>query len=211
MAPRPKAPLDRFLAKVDKAGPLPERAPHLGPCWIWTGYTQPNGYGMMAIGSRTDGTRKQVFIHRWSHEHFIGPIPETFTVDHKCFVPSCARPEHLEAVPHRVNLLRGDTVTARNAAATHCPAGHPYEGDNLRVRANGDRVCKQCHRDKERARWQARNPNAATAPGDRTHCPQGHPYSGENLIVRSNGCRACRECSNARRRTGRPTGRPRKG
>ena len=25
----------RLLAKVDKNGPLPEKRPELGPCWVW--------------------------------------------------------------------------------------------------------------------------------------------------------------------------------
>ena len=27
---------------------------------------------------------------------------------------------------------------------THCPQGHPYSGDNLRIRANGNRACRIC-------------------------------------------------------------------
>lgn len=46
---------------------------------------------------------------------------------------------------------------------THCPRGHPYSGDNLKyyTHPNGrftQRVCKQCHREREREarRWQAK-------------------------------------------------------
>lgn len=27
---------ERFWAKVDKNGPMPEGRPDLGPCWLWT-------------------------------------------------------------------------------------------------------------------------------------------------------------------------------
>jgi len=42
-----------------------------------------------------------------------------------------------------------------NAAKTHCPNGHPYSGDNLRIAqcSTGERrVCRQCVRDKARER-----------------------------------------------------------
>lgn len=35
---------------------------------------------------------------------------------------------------------------ARNRAKTHCPAGHPYAGDNLIVMPNGERRCRTCRR-----------------------------------------------------------------
>jgi hypothetical protein len=35
---------------------------------------------------------------------------------------------------------------------THCPRGHPYEGENLYVRPNGGRKCRTCNRDAERER-----------------------------------------------------------
>lgn len=33
------------------------------------------------------------------------------------------------------------------ARKTHCPKGHPYEGDNLYVTANGNRKCRACRAD----------------------------------------------------------------
>src|SRR5690348_8449196 len=43
--PRPSS-LDRFWAKVDKNGPVPEYRPDLGPCWLWTASTRPSGHGI---------------------------------------------------------------------------------------------------------------------------------------------------------------------
>jgi len=35
-----------------------------------------------------------------------------------------------------------------NGDKTHCPQGHPYSGENLRVnKKTGHRYCKQCSRD----------------------------------------------------------------
>lgn len=33
-----------------------------------------------------------------------------------------------------------------NSKKTHCPQGHPYAGDNLRIMANGNRRCRECDR-----------------------------------------------------------------
>lgn len=119
-------------------------------CWRWTGYTQRNGYGSFGTGSRSDGTRRKVFAHRWAYEHFRGPIPEGTTLDHLCMRRNCVNPDHLEAVPHAVNLRRGNTIAARNAAVTHCPAGHPYEGENLVINSRGQRICRTCNLHKSR-------------------------------------------------------------
>lgn len=34
---------------------------------------------------------------------------------------------------------------------THCPSGHPYAGENLRITARGDRKCKECEKLRARA------------------------------------------------------------
>jgi hypothetical protein len=77
-----------FWAKVDKTE----------TCWLWTG-AMLNGYGKFWAG-------KTVFAHRWSYERFIGPIPKGLHLDHLCRVPACVRPDHLEAVTNRENVLR---------------------------------------------------------------------------------------------------------
>jgi hypothetical protein len=59
-------------------------------------------------------------------------------------------------VTHQVNLLRGNTVTARHAAKTHCPQGHAYSGSNLilRPKTSGGvgRQCRTCRDARNRAR-----------------------------------------------------------
>jgi hypothetical protein len=122
-------------------------------CWLWTGQLQPNGYPRFMVGSRSDGTRKKTLAHRWSYEHFKGPIPAGLTIDHLCTQPACVNPEHLEAVPHAINLRRGDTIAARNAQVTHCPQGHPYEGDNLVIDHKGARTCRTCRQTKSRLNY----------------------------------------------------------
>lgn len=44
---------------------------------------------------------------------------------------------------------KGLTVAPRNSDRTHCPKGHPYEGDNLYVTKAGTRQCKTCSKERQ--------------------------------------------------------------
>jgi hypothetical protein len=116
--------------------------PHAG-CWLWLCSVSPNGYATMRDG-RSYRDAKTVQAHRFSYELHRGPVPAGLQLDHKCRTRSCVNPDHLEAVTQRENLLRGDTVTARNASATACPKGHPYSEHNTGRTRAGARVCKTC-------------------------------------------------------------------
>jgi hypothetical protein len=109
-------------------------------CWAWTGPKMKSGYGTIGIYG------KKYLAHRFSYELDGNVIPDGFDVDHLCRNRSCVNPDHLEAVSHRENLLRGETTTARNAAKTHCPQGHLFAGENLYQR-NGIRMCRQCRKE----------------------------------------------------------------
>lgn len=122
----------------------------MGPngCWLWTGLQNRNGYGRT---TRTN-SRDSVMVHRYLFELLVAPIEEGLQLDHLCRVRRCCNPAHVEPVTQRVNLLRGATVTAASAAATQCPSGHPYEGDNLRISPAGHRYCRTCHRNRQAER-----------------------------------------------------------
>jgi hypothetical protein len=134
---------DRFWAKVDKSGPIPEHRPDLGQCWLWTGARLPSGYGYFRLPTQ-NGLRRNEYPHRLSYEAAYGPIPPKYEVDHLCRTKSCVNPAHLEAVTKAENCLRwAQTIT-------HCPAGHLYDAENTLVQFRGKyrlRNCRACIRE----------------------------------------------------------------
>lgn len=126
-------------------------------CWIWQPPPHKSGYGR--IGT-PDGTK---YAHIFSYVTFVGPVPPGAELDHRCRVHACVNYEHLEAVTHRENMLRGDTVAARNAAKTHCPRNHAYTGDNL-VIDGGGRRCRTCKNERQNERRWAKRATTRTDP-----------------------------------------------
>lgn len=126
---------DRFWSQVD--------VHEFGSgCWIWLGTTLPDGYGSFFHHGR------RVAAHRFSYENVIGPIPSGLQLDHLCRNRRCVRPDHLEPVTCRENVIRGEGLAAKNARKVTCPSGHRYDGIN----ADGARVCRAC----DRNRWERR-------------------------------------------------------
>lgn len=107
-----------------------------GGCWLWTAALNHDGYAWFSVmGVACLG-------HRWSYERVHGRVPEGTELDHLCRVRRCVNPKHVEPVPHRVNVLRGESFAADNAAKAACPSGHAY----TRNPTNGRRECKPCAR-----------------------------------------------------------------
>ena len=110
-------------------------------CWLWTASLKPAGYGQMS------GFGKRVtYSHRVSYRIFKGEIPYGHELDHKCRVRRCINPDHLEAVPHRENVVRGVGLTAINAAKSHCLNGHQFTAENTHLDTRNQRVCLTCRR-----------------------------------------------------------------
>lgn len=70
-------------------------------CWVWVGFRDRKGYGMTTIW--VTGRRVSRYAHRLAYEELRGPVPPGYQVDHKCRNPSCINPQHLQAVPAKVN------------------------------------------------------------------------------------------------------------
>lgn len=135
--------LERFNAKWE----ISQDSSYEGtPCWIWNAYILPGGYGRFSSEGQTH------YAHRISFTLFVGEIPEGLTIDHLCRMRNCVNPKHLDPVSLRENLMRGQTLMALNASKTHCPQGHPYSGDNLRLYRNM-RVCIECALEHSRQQW----------------------------------------------------------
>ena len=84
----------------------------VGPnlCWRYTGHLS-GGHGKPGCGyAHVRHRGRMVRGHRLVYEAFSGPIPDGLQIDHLCGNPWCVRPDHLEAVTKKENLLR---ATAR--------------------------------------------------------------------------------------------------
>jgi hypothetical protein len=149
----------RFWPKVNKTD----------TCWEWTGTTQKRGYGSILHRG------KMQLAHRLSWEMVNGPIPEGLVIDHLCRNPRCVRPDHLEPVTNRENLLRGTGFPAENASKTECVNGHPLSGENLEQYGT-HRRCRICNREAMK-RWRARR---ADTGGTTT---SSDPATGMDLIT----------------------------
>jgi len=110
-----------------------------GDCQIWQGAVQSSGYGSVGVGNH-----KTQLAHRVIFTEMVGPIEEGLTVDHLCCNKRCMNVFHIELVTRAENSRR------KNERQTHCIAGHPLSGSNLRTSLKRDghvhRVCNTCQR-----------------------------------------------------------------
>jgi hypothetical protein len=156
-------PEERFWAKVDRNGPVPEYRPDLGPCWLWLRYVDPAGYGRFCLNLIS------AYAHGVAYTWANGPVPKDLELDHLCRIRHCVRPDHLEAVTHQVNALRGEgywAQQARRSAAnpkppkrdkTVCKRGHslsPESGNLYTWRNHHGRgwACRLCRNALQRAK-----------------------------------------------------------
>jgi len=75
--------------------PIPETG-----CHIWLGCVCKDGYGR--LGDVPKGTPQ--LPHRKAYEQFVGPIPASMKVCHRCDTPSCVNPDHLFLGTQKDNL-----------------------------------------------------------------------------------------------------------
>jgi hypothetical protein len=119
--------------------------PPLGPCWVWEGSIDHEGYGEIMVAG-VDWR-----AHRLAWTTFVGPIAEGLTIDHLCRNRLCVNPRHMELVPLGENVRRGNGVPAHNARKEKCGHGHPFTEKNTYITPQGDRGCRTCRRAATRA------------------------------------------------------------
>jgi hypothetical protein len=75
----------------------------LNSCWLWTGQTNKDGYGLFSPGSKR--------AHKMSWLLFKGPIDKGLLVLHKCDTRNCVNPDHLFLGTHQDNA---DDMLSKN-------------------------------------------------------------------------------------------------
>ncbi len=87
----------RFWAKVDDDGPI--RNSIVDKCWLWTGYTDKDGYARFHIQTPKGGSRSAL-AHRWAYMTVKGldyfKDLKGWDIHHKgCIERYCVRPDHM--------------------------------------------------------------------------------------------------------------------
>lgn len=132
--------LQRIKAKIDFNG--------ANGCWIWLGCKTPTGYGQYTIVHGTS----PVYVHRLVYEMLKDNIKDGLEIDHLCRNRACVNPDHLQPVPHRENLLRGNGFSGQQRRQTHCKHGHEFTLDNTYHSPSrpDERVCRICCKKKSK-------------------------------------------------------------
>lgn len=134
--------VDRVLARI-----VVSDVPFNGePCWIYTGTTDPRGYGRVGVRHHGRVYRSRL-AHRVLYQALIGPIEGGLVLDHLCRQHSCVNPAHLDPVTQAENLRRG-----LGQANAFCKWGHLYDEANTYLTPKGERVCRACARLRDAAR-----------------------------------------------------------
>lgn len=135
-SPKRKRLIDKFWSLVSKSNVIPNGFKS-GHWYFHENYLRSDGYGQLPC-------HEGYLAHRFAYELIVGPIKPGLQIDHLCRVRRCCNPEHLEPVTRKVNILRGESPTAKNARKTVCPRGHKYDEENTYLSKEGKRQCKIC-------------------------------------------------------------------
>lgn len=118
-------------------------------CLIYTGFVAKDGYGKIV----DRGARMNVHRVAWELAH--GRLRRGQVVLACPRSRACCNVEHLRLATKREAARQALPQLRANLAKTHCPNGHRLAGKNL-YRSRGQRRCRQCDRERGRARYHAR-------------------------------------------------------
>lgn len=116
-----------------------------------------NDLGHLSVPLSRDSTTRQFLVHRLVMAAFAGACPEGQEVRHWDGNPANNRLSNLLYGTRQENMR--DVLrygTHHNTAKTHCPHNHEYTPENTRIGSHGDRNCKTCVREKNFAKWKAK-------------------------------------------------------
>ncbi len=114
-------------------------------CWEWRGHKDRDGYGTL----RLHGSTKKA--HRVSYGAFVGQIPVSMHVLHKCDNPGCCNPEHLRLGTNADNQADKNAKGRAAAGARHGSAKlTEHEVSEIRRRYDGGGVTQKALADEFR-------------------------------------------------------------
>lgn len=111
----------------------------MSECWLWSGYTNTKGYGVVGTGSRTQ------LVHRVVLGAATGHTEEQAM--HLCDTPACCYPNHLAWGTNQTNQrdkARKGRSNNGQIIKTHCKAMHPFDEANTYITPSGSRSCRAC-------------------------------------------------------------------
>jgi hypothetical protein len=132
-------------------------------------HLSPGGYPQLGLSRQ--GKQRSRLVHQLVLEAFAGPRPDGAVACHNNGDPTDNRSSNLRWDSASSNMLDvAQHGRHKNALKTHCPKGHPYAGDNVRVyvqRGGHLRRCVTCERERSAARSEALRRRTAEKRGEK--------------------------------------------
>lgn len=113
-------------------------------CWISTYSVGSHGYAQ--IGWSEGGRHRMTTVHRAAWTYHRGPIPEDMTIDHRCHVRRCVRPQCLRLLTNVENASDNRQVVKARPTTRLCGAGL----HQLHLYPNGKHGCLSCKAARQR-------------------------------------------------------------
>lgn len=121
-----------FWSRVTRKGP--------DECWLWTGPSTSGGRGTFSFSGKRFVASRFALILRAGH-----PADDSLFACHSCDNPACCNPSHLWWGSNADNILDASTKGRLwQNKVTHCPKGHPYSPENMRIVKGNQRRCQAC-------------------------------------------------------------------